>query len=68
MKTTLPFLVLLLVCALGCNKFGPGTASTSNTNSANANAAPAKPVKVVDLPAMVGDMLQNLRKKLQRTR
>lgn len=67
MKTTLPFLVLLLVCALGCNKFGPGTASTSNTNSANANAAPAKPVKVVDLPAMAGKSREDIKKLVPAT-
>ena len=54
MKHTLPFLLLVII-ALGCNKFGANTTSTSNTNSAsNTNAAPAKIAKVVDLPATIG--------------
>ena len=64
MKKTLPFL-LLVVCALGCSKFGPDTASTSNANSANTNAAPAKPVKVVDMPAMVGKSRADIKKMVE---
>ena len=66
MKNTLPLLVLIL-CALGCNKFGPDTASTSNSNSTNANAAPAKPIKVVDLPAMVGKSRDEIKKMVAAT-
>ena len=55
MKNTLPFLVLF-VCVIGCNKFGPNSSSTSNSNSTNtpANAQPSAPKKVVDLPATIG--------------
>ena len=66
MKNTLPFL-LLVFCVLGCNKFGPNTSSTSNANSANANTAPAKPVKVVDMPAMVGKSRDEIKKMVAAT-
>ena len=66
MKKTLP-LFLLVVCLLGCSKFGPDAASTSNSNSANASAAPAKPVKVVDLPAMVGKSRDEIKKMVTAT-
>jgi len=66
MKNTLPFL-LLLICALGCNKFGPDTSSTSNTNSAQTNTTPAKPVKVFDLPAMIGKSKDEIKKVVSAT-
>lgn len=66
MKNTLPFL-LLVICVLGCNKFGPDAATTSNSNAVNTNAAPAKPVKVVDLPAMVGKSRDEIKKMLDAT-
>ena len=66
MKTTLP-LLLLLICSLGCNRFGPDTASTSNTNSGTTNAAPAMPVQVVDLPAMVGKSRDEIKKMVAAT-
>ena len=68
MKNTLPFL-LLIILALGCNKFGPGATTTSNTNSANANsnAAPAKIAKVVDLPATIGKTKDEIKKMVSAT-
>ena len=68
MKNTLPFL-LLIILALGCNKFGPDTASTSNTNSSNANsnAAPAKIAKVVDLPATIGKTKDEIKAMITST-
>ena len=67
MKNTLPFL-LLIICVLGCNKFGPDTSSTSSSNSsANANAAPGKPVKVVDLPATIGKSKEQIKKMINGT-
>jgi hypothetical protein len=54
--------------ALGCNKFGPNTTSTSNTNSAsNTNAAPAKIAKVVDLPATIGKSKDDIKKMVNGT-
>jgi hypothetical protein len=67
MKNTLPFL-LLVILALGCNKFGPGASSTSDTNSnANSNAAPAKIAKVVDLPATIGKTKDEIKKMVSAT-
>jgi hypothetical protein len=68
MKNTLPFL-LLIILALGCNKFGPGSSSTSNTNlsNANSNAAPAKIVKVVDLPATIGKTKEEIKAMIPGT-
>jgi hypothetical protein len=66
MKKTLP-LFLLVVCLLGCSKFGPDAASISNSNSANSNAAPAKPVQVVNLPAMVGKSRDEIKKMVSAT-
>ena len=67
MKITLPFLALLMLCALGCNKSGPTTASTSNTNTSKENTAPATPVKVVDLPGMVGKSRDEIKKMVSAT-
>jgi hypothetical protein len=64
MKTTLPFL-LLLIFALGCGKFGPDSSTTSNSaNSinANANAASPKIAKLFDLPATIGKSKDEIKK------
>lgn len=67
MKNTLPFL-LLVILALGCNKFGPGATTTSNTNSnANSNAAPAKIAKVIDLPATIGKTKEEIKAMITGT-
>jgi hypothetical protein len=65
MKNTLPFL-LLVILALGCNKFGPSSATTSSANT-NANAAPAKIVKVVDLPATIGKTKDEIKAMITAT-
>jgi hypothetical protein len=66
MKISLPF-ILLVVCVLGCNKFGPDTASTSNSDAANVKPAPAAPVKVVDLPAAMGKSADDIKKMIDGT-
>jgi hypothetical protein len=66
MKNTLP-LLLLLVCALGCSKFGPNTSSTENANAANAKPSPAKIAKVVDLPATIGKTKDEIKKMVNGT-
>jgi hypothetical protein len=68
MKNTLAFLLLVIV-ALGCNKFGPGATTSSNTNSANANsnASPAKIAKVVDLPATIGKTKDEIKAMITAT-
>ena len=66
MKNTLPLLLLIIV-ALGCNKFGPDTASTSNANSAKTNTAPATPVKVIDLLSTLGKSKDELKKMISAT-
>jgi hypothetical protein len=66
MKNTLPFLILLFL-ALGCNKFGPGSSTTSNSVNSNSNTAPAKIVKVVDLPATVGKTKEEIKAMITAT-
>jgi len=66
MKNTLPFL-MLVICLLGCNKFGPDTSSTSNSNAANVKASPAPIAKVVDLPATIGKTKNEIKKMINGT-
>jgi len=60
MKNTLPFL-LLVICVLGCSKFGPDTASTSNT-SANNSAPKIEPKKMIDVPSLLGKSTDEVKK------
>src|SRR5687768_7666802 len=68
MKNALPFL-LLLVCLIGCSKFGSNSSSTSNANSSNttANTAPATPKQIVDLPATFGKSKDEIKKVVNAT-
>ena len=66
MKITLPFL-LLVICVLGCNKFGPDNGSSSNSNAANRNAAPPKIAKLFDLSATIGKSKDEIKKMVSGT-
>ena len=67
MKNTLP-LLLLFICALGCNRFGPDTGSTTNSNSAsNSKRPPATLAKVIDLPATIGKTKDELKAMVSGT-
>ena len=66
MKNTLPLLILVL-CVLACNKFGPDTTSSTSNNSANANSPAPKITKLVDLPATIGKSKDEIKKMVNGT-
>ena len=66
MKNTLP-LLLLLLCVLACNKFGPDTTSSTANNSGNASAPAPKIAKLFDLPATIGKSKDEIKKMVTGT-
>ena len=56
--------VFVLLCVLGCGRFGGGATTGNTANSNAANVAPAKAEKAVDVPSLIGKSVAEVKKTL----